>query len=772
MEQRALFDVLVSASKLEDVRDALDVFGNTPGVDEMPFGGRANNRGAIEVASDPARSAIERVTNAHDALLELEHHRRNGKPECRSPREAASAWLNVPLKDGLSALTPKERQDLASHTVVRLEPGEGPQSRILTVQDRGIGIAPERMNDTILSLNESNKIKKHYLAGTYGQGGSSTFAFSKLVFIASRAYQSDTIAFTVVRYDDPAVDDEDSKTGRYVNLVQHGRVLVVKAKPGDMGHGTMVRHFGYDFTSYSASIGPKSLYGALQRVLFDPVASVRLENKVAGWNRTIKGSRNALNGAIDQGDDAPKGPDLDYHVSMFNVALGDHGDIRVEYWVLKRPVSKDGKKASKPSRNFVDDTKPIILTHNGQNQGELSGRLIKKDAELPFLQAQGRVIVHVNCDRLSAAAKRQLFSSTREQSREGYILTLIQDELVKLLKADDELGRLNDQAREQSLKDKDDDAERQMQRQVAKLLRIVGPALADVVGAKKAGGQGDGKGGNRGGRKKPVAIEPVDPPTYIKILGDQDDEIKFYGGQRRYIRIETDANSEYHDPDDPKKSRLNIVVGDELKVFGTSPLRGGRMRIGIQCNTEVAVGTMGGIRVELYRPGLSTLSDERDYKVVEQPKPTEETRKAAIPQFKVIPVDGPDDEGWEYITEDEDTASTDTRRHASGAEFSGGVLYVYYSTQFPRFASEKRRLELQKPELAASFTKRYELWVAVHALLIRDDADASKSEIDEDDAAVKEIARQERCRLASIAAMVAAQEVKSGVNTEDADEAA
>ena len=36
------------------------------------------------------------------------------------------------------------------------------------------------MKDTILSLNESNKIQKHYLAGTYGQGGSSTFAFSSM----------------------------------------------------------------------------------------------------------------------------------------------------------------------------------------------------------------------------------------------------------------------------------------------------------------------------------------------------------------------------------------------------------------------------------------------------------------------------------------------------------------------------------------------------------------------------------------------------------------
>ena len=42
------------------------------------------------------------------------------------------------------------------------------------------------MPHTILSLNESNKISKHYLVGAYGQGGSSTFTFSRLSVIACR----------------------------------------------------------------------------------------------------------------------------------------------------------------------------------------------------------------------------------------------------------------------------------------------------------------------------------------------------------------------------------------------------------------------------------------------------------------------------------------------------------------------------------------------------------------------------------------------------------
>ena len=151
---------------------------------------------------------------------------------------------------------------------------------------------------------------------------------------------------------------------------------------------------------------------------------------------------------------------------------------------------------------------------------------------------------------------------------------------------------------------------------------------------------------------------------------------------------------------------------------------------------------------------MSTLSDERDYLVVETPKPKDDDHKTAFPQIKVIPVDGPDEENWTYVTDD--TEDRDLTRHASGAEMSDGVLYVYYSTLFPRFASERKRLEQQNPLLATSLVKRYELWLAVHALLVHDDEENAK-DASGDEMAEKEYSRQERCRLASIAAMVAAR---------------
>ncbi len=137
-------------------------------------GGKENNRGPIEVSADTGRSLVERLTNGIDAVLEAEYERHRGVPDCRSPRQAAMAWLDVSDR-GLSDMTPAQRQAIAKRVTIKVSPGTGKQERLIEVRDRGVGLKPEEMPSTILSLNESNKIRKHYLAGTYGQGGSSTF---------------------------------------------------------------------------------------------------------------------------------------------------------------------------------------------------------------------------------------------------------------------------------------------------------------------------------------------------------------------------------------------------------------------------------------------------------------------------------------------------------------------------------------------------------------------------------------------------------------------
>lgn len=753
MNPKALLDaLLVSSTKAEAAR-ALEAFeaANGERVSWKPFGGKENNRGPIEVSADPGRSLVERLTNGIDAVLEAEHDRHRGVPDCRSPRDAAVAWLGISER-GLSDMTPAQRQAIAKRVSVKLSDGDSKEARIVEVRDLGTGLSPEEMPDTILSLNESNKIRKHYLAGTYGQGGSSTFAISDCTLIASKRGDNLQVGFTVVRFLDlPA---EDYKTGHYVYLTFNGNVLTADLPPSAFPQGTMVKHFGYDLSIYPSPLGPNSVYGLLNQVLFDPVIPIWLNSEVHGYRRVIKGSRNALNGAIDEGDENRRGPTLDHNVPMFYASLGDFGNIGIEYWVLERP-SQSNKR---PSAAFVNPSRPIILTLNGQNHAELPQSIVRKETELPYL-AQ-RLVVHINCDSLTPTAKRTLFASSREDARRGAVLQLIHMELVRILKSDDELTRLNNEAREQGMRERDETALQEMRREVARLLRLQGIAVGQATGTQ-AGGTDQPTGPPappRPPRPHPEPIEVHEPPTYIRIVWEENKAIGFYPGQRRYVRLETDANSNYHNPDNPTMSRLNLIVHEPAVLKGSTPLRGGRMRVILDVASNREVGSHGSLRVELSRPGLTVLSDQREIEVQEAPPDRPADQQVSLPPFDIRPV-SPENAQWTTLGWPDDVSAV-----ASSAVSENGTLVIYYSTAYPRYASPLARYEQRDPALAVSFTKRYEVWVAAHSLLYLQNQQATEAsgQTPVNEEVAEEYERFERCRIGTLAALFAAREVELG----------
>lgn len=753
MNLLTFFQTLTNAKSLQEVEAAVSAMEMSPGLAWTPVG-KENNRGPIEITSDPARSMIERITNAIDAVLELEHKLHNGIPECKSPKEAAMAWLGVPV-GGLSAMPAAKRRALAHRVEVTLDQGEGRDSRVLEIRDFGVGIRANAMPITILSLNEGNKLSKHYLSGAYGQGGSSTFSFSRCTLIASRT-EAGTIGFTVVKYQDLPADE--FKHGRYVYLANNDRSVLTCEMPAEQfPDGTQVRHFGFQLFNYPSPLGPSSLYGSMNTNLFDPVMPIWFDNRVNDYRRVIKGTRNALNGAVDEGDEQKKGPTLSHRIPQYTVSLGDFGHVGIEYWLLESPTEKN----KYPSRSYINPAKPIILTLNGQNQAELTQLLVRKNAELPFLTQ--RLIVHVECDALSPLGKRQLFSSNREASRDVRVRALIEEEIVKALRSDDELKRLNAEARQQGMAQQDESAAQYMRREVARLLRIQGVDLGGAVGGAPGSGERE-KPPTPHPHPRPVEpIPTVEPPTFVRFAGGDDDSFTFYPGQRRYLRIETDANSSYHNPGDSSKSHFNIVVGKGLVLRGSTPLSGGRMRAIVEGMSHASIGDADRIRIELRRIGLPVLAAERVYEIVKAPEAKPSNRQVTLPPFRAERVDGPNDPRWASLGWPDDV-----NQIAFEKQMDGGTLVVYYSTAFPKFATHRQSLESRDPKAAESFRKRYEIWLIVHALLQYQDeqtqesqgSDGTKSQ--NEGASEEQIAlheRNERCRVAVLSSIFAAREI-------------
>jgi len=712
----------------------------------MPIG-HDNNRGQIEVGTDPGKSVVERITNGIDAILELEHDKHRGIPECLNPREAALAWLNIPTK-GLHTLSPAKRRELASGILVTVEEGDDKHHRTISVKDSGLGLTADKMPSTILSLGESNKLQKLYLAGAFGQGGSSTFANCKYSLICSRlnseSPQNNKVSFTIVFFEDLPADR--FKHGHYVYITIDNRLFEADVPLDAFNEGTLVRHYGYDLSNYGGALGPASMYGLLQRVLFDPVIPIFLEDRVHNFRRVIKGVRNALNGAIDDQED--RGPAIRHSVPLFHIPIGDFGNIGIEYWIL------EDVKGPKPTTVYVDNKRPILLTINGQTHGEWYDTSIRNQLEIPFLR--NRIIIHLDCNELSPLGKRNLFSSGREDTRKGEVSKLVEQELIKALEADDELGIINDEAKNLTLTKGDEETEKIIRSEIAKVLRFHGfSANMSIVSAAS---EVDPSATTADGTLPPVVKHPHhlitkkidihDPPTYIKILANA--PVEFYPEQRKYIRIETDAPTSYHNSGDIAKSRVNIIVnGSDIKLAGTTSLKDGRMRIVLDCMKTSAIGATGDFIVEISRQGLISISNKISYKIILRPDASPAKKSISIPKINFVPVAGPEDIQWSS----QDWPS-DITMVASSSELST-ELFVYYSTVFPPYANAKKQFEKSNPTLGDSFDKRYRMWLAVHSLLMNEDEKKSDNPVE-----FEQWEQLERCRLATIASMIADKEVR------------
>ncbi len=249
------------------------------------------NYGLINIGSDPGFALIERVTNAVDAVIEREASRRLTKrtgPIPSSPREATELWFQIPGGRVANLGDPRNREPLADQVVVTLLEGTQRRRPTVLIRDLGVGLTPSLIPKTILSLSGTNKIDKPFLAGAYGQGGSTVLAFSpKGTLIVSRRQpdllehgSADLVAITFARYEE--LDPAKNKNGRYAYLVTANREVpyVPKRMLSDFEPGTSVIHFDLAIDQYAARMTQLtgSLWWLLQNALFDPILPIWAED--------------------------------------------------------------------------------------------------------------------------------------------------------------------------------------------------------------------------------------------------------------------------------------------------------------------------------------------------------------------------------------------------------------------------------------------------------------------------------------------------------------
>ncbi|KRB36137.1 hypothetical protein [Microbacterium sp. Root180] len=649
-----------------------------------------DNFGAINAASDSRLALNERITNMIDAVLEREARLTFGTDlsamigAMSSPLEAATVLFGVP-DGGVGELSIADRQRLAEDVAIDFVESGAPDRPTAVMRDRGIGQTADRLPETILSIHRGNKRDKPFLMGMYGWGGSNALGFAEGgTAIVSRRHPAlldgevDGVAVTVVK----KVYSADMRTPAYYFAVdENQKVLSLDGEAADVigfPFGTQIVHVEYDLGIKGPLLNQYKYYNA---ALYEPVipyylGSNRLVDKTPG-RRTMVGVGGALKSRGTE-DEGSKGTKVGYQ-NRATIDLGDDGEIKVHVWVIDREGVKPGANTASA---FVDADSAIVVTLNGQRQDSGKAEWIKRVCKYPHLYS--RIIIEVEADFLSQDAKIRAFASTRERLR-GAMHERIFSELAELLIQDEELQRLQEKLREESLKDT---ASKASEKDLKKLAKIIGKlggrtAEVDVEIEVEADGEKNKKGGAGQPRDTDDTALPVIPTTlqfapHVLVVTQ--------GGTKKRLMVNLDAKNGYlpgHDAD------LTITVegpeGETKDVYPTtrSQLLGGAAQWLVAATEDAELGDYK-LTARLQVPG-GELIDTVDISVIAPREPDGGSGRAGEQKVKrvvkqAVPV-GPqvswvDKSGW-------DTHDFDARS-VGRVDDSGKGVDIYLNLDFDK----------------------------------------------------------------------------------------
>ncbi len=623
-EREALINLAKSAS-LAEAEQAVEVLEKKCGYGWRPVGDNEANYGLINLGSDPGHALIERITNAIDGVIERESLRqaRKSKQIPATPREAVEAWLGVPGGRVANLGDPAKRQPLADNIIVRLLEGTHKRRPTVAILDFGVGLTATQMPKTILSLSASNKIDKPYLAGAYGQGGSTVLAFSPkgTLFVSRRQTdllpvgEQDEVAVTFACYEE--LDPAKNKNGRYAYLVNPRR-NVPSIPAGELRSfkpGTLVVHFDLEIGQYAARLTQLtgSLWWLLQNALFDPILPFWAEDhRESLLGKSTRPDRRTIAGNFTRLSDDKR--DRVEHSDSVDVTL-EHASgatsVRINYWVIKEREEGGGQ----PIDAYVDPYHPIAYTYFGQTHGTDERRFVAERLQLPYLAKF--LILQVELDPLTPAARRDLLSSTRDRLKRTPFFEHMREAICIALSEDDELIRLNELRKEQILRRHSEKDREKMRERFAELLERLAPG---VVPAPR------GKGGEPGGRepsgsssREPLKPLPTkDAPTFIRIANTRL-PVPVRIDRHALLRLESDAPDAYLSSH--IHARLALVSQPEGHVVleSRSDFRGGRARMAFHVSERAKAGDAGRLSVFLFTPKAEVFQDRANYRV-EEPK--------------------------------------------------------------------------------------------------------------------------------------------------------
>ena len=433
------------------------------------FGDDENNYSIIgNQQSKPESAIVEKIINSVDAMLMGECMKRGVKtdsPEApRSIKDALVTLFKIP--DGkLTNIPAKERSKLAEN-ICFIATGQK-TNPTYTIVDKGEGQTPAKLQDTILSIRKSNKLRIPFVQGKFNMGGTGVFRFcgeTNIQLVISRrnpeiaANENDPTkdfwGFTVIRREDP---NQGARSSNYKYLASSKHILffpgedlpiLPSAYPNAYGNplssGTFIKFFEYKIGSGLRTNILMDLYNKLSVLMPHIALPIKLYERRKGYEgHTFETVLSGLSVRVDE--DRSDNIEDNFPTSGTLTVSGE----KMTYSIY---VFKKGRH-----EKYTKD-EGIIFTINGQTHGYLSKAFFnRKNVGLGYLAES--ILVILDCSEIDGRAREDLFMNSRDRLSTCPLKTEIERELEELLKNHQGLKILKDKRRREEIESKLQDSQ-------------------------------------------------------------------------------------------------------------------------------------------------------------------------------------------------------------------------------------------------------------------------------------------------------------------------
>jgi hypothetical protein len=581
-----------------------------------------NTAGNQQARPDPA--LVEKLINSVDARLMNECLVRGidptGNAAPASIREAVAeffderATVDKPHAGQIKFWTNEKRTQVGRGITLAATGAKPPGKPCFSIADSGEGQTPEKMHDTLVSLNKSNKLRIPFVQGKFNMGGTGVLKFCgrrNLQLIVSRRnpailrgrfdHPSDSQwGFTLVRREDPG---DGRRSSLYTYLAPVG-VLEKRTLPGQGGvlrftadrlpifpnaqnpygrdaeWGTLIKLYEYDAVGFRSNIisSRGGLLSRMDLLLPDVALPVRLhecrpyEGHAGSFETTLTGLGVRLED--DRGNNLEDG----FPASCPLGAAGQ--EMTATIYAFKKGRAETYRKQE-----------GIIFTLNGQTHGHLTPDFFRrKNVGLSYLADS--ILVVVDCSRFTGRAREDLFMNSRDRLSGGELRQELEDALEDMLKQHGGLRALKERRRREETEERFAD-NKPLENILEALLKKSDTLASLFLHGKRASNP-----------FKTTKVQEEDKPyqgkvcpTFFKFMGkDYGEELRreTHKNMRSRITFETDAVNDYFSRSiDPGRFALWMLVGRErqpVRNYVGPNLQNGLATLSVQLPDDCNVG--------------------------------------------------------------------------------------------------------------------------------------------------------------------------------------